>query len=123
MMSLEKLNYWADSYIKFQEKQEVPPSSSEKWWPVWKFYDLNDDNPEICWQVILLIISKTTDENVLGILGAGPLEDLIHSHGPAFVDRIEDEAKNNERFKSVLGNVWESSTEQVWGRIQKILAA
>jgi len=101
----------------------MPPSNSEKWWPVWKFYDLNDDNPEICWQAILLIISKTTDENVLGILGAGPLEDLIHSHGPAFVDRIEGEAKSNARFKSVLGKVWESSTEEVWGRIQKILAS
>ncbi len=54
------------------------------------------------------------------MLAAGPLEDLIEYHGPDFIGRIEDEARRSAIFRELLGEVWESSTPEVWGRIEKL---
>ena len=51
------------------------------------------------------------------MLAAGPLEDLIHSHGPEFIEKIEEEARVNREFKLLLRGVWESSTEEIWNRV------
>lgn len=40
------------------------------------------------------------------VLAAVVLEDLMKRHGEELVDRIEAEAKRNERFKWALGVVW-----------------
>jgi hypothetical protein len=54
---------------------------------------------------------------VLGALAAGELEDLIEYHGPAFIERIEQEAARDPRFRCLLCGVWRSSTPQVWARV------
>jgi len=37
---------------------------------------------------------------------AGEIEDFIMAHAPAFIDRIEAEARSNGRFKEALAGVW-----------------
>lgn len=123
MMSVDKMEQWADSYIEFQKKEVMPSSNSDEWWPVRKFYDMNEDHPELCWHVILLILDKTDNENVLDMLAVGPLEDLIDSHGETFIDKIEAEASQNIKFLNALSKVWQSSTPDVWRRIQVILSS
>ena len=81
--------------------------------------DLVEEDPDACWQAILTILGRQPPERVLGILAAGPLEDLIQYHGPDFIERIESEACKNPAFKQLLGGVWKSSTEEVWARVQK----
>jgi hypothetical protein len=73
---------------------------------------------EELWQGILEVLSRNPSETVLGMLAAGPLEDLIHYHGPAYVEAIELEARRNPSFRHLLGGVWESSTPEVWHRIE-----
>lgn len=55
---------------------------------------------------------------MIGILAAGPLEDLIHAWGPAFIDRIEVQAHRDLAFRHLLGGVWRSSSEEIWKRIE-----
>ena len=74
--------------------------------------------PEDIWRFILTVLAKDTSANVIELLSAGELEDLLADHGEAFIDRIEAEAKSNPMFASLLGGVWRSSiTEEVWNRV------
>jgi hypothetical protein len=39
-------------------------------------------------------------------LAAGPLEDLLSMHGPAFIDRIEQAESNSTDFRELLVGQW-----------------
>jgi len=56
---------------------------------------------------------------VIGNLAAGTLEDLIHGHGPEFIERIELEVRRNPSFGHLLRGVLESSTPEISFRVRK----
>src|SRR6266516_7201622 len=67
------------------------------------------ERPEEAWEVILAILARAAaDGRVVGILAAGPLEDLLVSHGPAFIDRVEERAQIDSDFKPLLGSVYQN---------------
>jgi hypothetical protein len=117
-MKNAELLQWVEAYIAAQEQGGVD-GDHPLWWAIDRFFELMHEHPEDCWQAILAVLDTTNSESVLGILGAGPLEDLIHEHGPEFIDRIEFEARENPPFKALLASVWESSTPEVWTRVQR----
>ena len=95
----------------------------KNWWAIEKLMQLSHENPELLWGVILKIIEKASDEDerLLGNLAAGPLEDLMRSHGERFIDRVEQEANSNPRFKSCLGGVWlDSEDTNAWRKFYEI---
>jgi hypothetical protein len=47
---------------------------------------------------------KPDDEGVT--VGCGPLEDLLHEHGDAVVDRVELFARQSPSFAKALSHVW-----------------
>lgn len=116
-MDKNNIEEWATSYISFEEKPTPKNDDDPAWWPVRQFYELVHEKPELCWDAILKILESTSNEEILSGLAAGPLEDLIEEHGPAFIERIEREALQNAKFKKLLRGVWKSSTEQIWERI------
>lgn len=65
--------------------------------------DLRAEDPERALAIILEVLKIETNPNMLSYLAAGPLEDLITLET---IDMIEAEAKNNERFRWLLGGVW-----------------
>jgi hypothetical protein len=77
------------------------------------------EQAEQAWLAILEVLSRSPSQEVIGILAAGPLEDLVEDWGIEFVDRIEHEARRNSAFRYLLGGVWQSSTLEVWSRIEK----
>jgi hypothetical protein len=60
---------------------------------------------DLAWDLVLELVCQSPDDE-LGNTAAGPLEDLVKRHGEELVDRIEAEAKRDERFKWALGVVW-----------------
>jgi len=76
--------------------------------------------PEAAWDIILDIMNNTKDEFTLSCLAAGALEDLIRHHGPGFIERIEQQARSDARFKELLCGVWRGSTPEVWARIEAL---
>jgi hypothetical protein len=79
------------------------------------------DKPKECWGVVLNILSRTNDEWVLTNLAAGPVESLLANHGEMTICWIEDEAKKNQRFRMMLGDVWRNLiSDEVWQRIQRV---
>ncbi|MGW8392015.1 DUF6869 domain-containing protein [Pseudoduganella sp. HUAS MS19] len=91
----------------------------------WAFMEPVDevrDNPERAWEYILFAAKdhRFSDHDV-GIMAAGALEDLLSCHGPAFIDRVEQEAKKNRRFAWMLGGVWKSEmSDETWARVQAV---
>ncbi|MDY0747406.1 hypothetical protein SNE35_23080 [Paucibacter sp. R3-3] len=78
-------------------------------------------HPEQAWQCILAVVADARCEPFLGLLAAGPMEDLLGYHGPAFIDRVESEARANQLFAWMLGGVWQCQiTDEIWARVQKV---
>ncbi|WP_460198921.1 DUF6869 domain-containing protein [Xanthomonas campestris pv. passiflorae] len=57
---------------------------------------------EESWAAILAILAKNPPSSVIGVLAAGPLEDLIQDSGLRYIERIELEARRNPGFRHYL---------------------
>ncbi len=86
-------------------------------------HDLSKDAPEIVWAAILEILQRDLTAEQEALLAAGPLEDLLSSHGSVLIDRVEQQAKQNPRFNHLLGGVWQlEMTPEIWERVQRVRA-
>jgi len=112
----DDLRAWADAYIEGQQDPSILQEGNPFWWAVNKFWD---SSAEDCWLAILQILSKDPPPAVVGVLAAGPLEDLIHDQGLQFIERIETEARRNAAFRRLLCGVWKSSSPEIWARVLK----
>lgn len=116
----KRIEGWADAYINAQLDPGLLRGDHPLWWAV---EDLmlpqEPEHAEDCWRVILRVLAQEPPEKVLGILAAGPLEDLIERHGALFIDRIEEEAKIDPAFRELLRGVWESGQHEIWARVQR----
>ena len=86
-----------------------------------KLVDLVLDEPEEAWEIVLEILRNGHHPRVLEALAAGPLEDLLSKHGPTFIERFEEQAKQDPQFKDLLGGVWKHTMrDDIWERLQKV---
>ncbi len=77
--------------------------------------------PERALRLILQILQRDHASEVIAILAAGPLEDLLSGHGPKMIDAIEEEARQNPKFAFLLGGVWPSDIDSdVWRRVELV---
>jgi hypothetical protein len=76
---------------------------------------------EHAWQAILATVADARPKPFLGVLAAGPVEGLLGCHRPAFIERVEREARLNPLFAWMLGGVWQCQiTDEIWARVQKV---
>ena len=98
----------------------------------WALVDLTWDDPETAWEAIKAVIRHyqledyysvhaTEAQTVVGLLAAGPLEDLLSREGASFITAIELEAKSDKRFAWAVGGAWQSTTpDDIWARVQRV---
>ncbi|MBB5204872.1 hypothetical protein HNQ51_002186 [Inhella inkyongensis] len=122
-MTEQDFHAWATAYIEAQSQADHINEKHPMWWPIGKFFDLQREHPEDCWRAILAVLDLQPSEKVLGMLAAGPLEDLIEDHGEQFIERIEIEARRRSDFRSLLRGVWKSSTLEIWARVERACEA
>ena len=90
-------------------------------WAIIELDNMADAAPEKAWPLILNILEGDQSNEVLQSLSAGPIEDLLVSHGDDFIDRIEAEAGKNKAFKKCLGGVWKSDMDDpIWKRVEAV---
>lgn len=98
-----------------------PAEKKQYDWACMEPVDDAREDPERAWSFILLALKTPRCEQHLGVLAAGPLEDLLSHHGAEFIGRVEVEAKADPKFAHVLGGVWQSQmTDEVWRRVQAV---
>jgi hypothetical protein len=56
-------------------------------------------------------------------VGAGLLEDLCQDHGVQFINRIEEQAKSDPKFKVALGEVWLNSLYAPKAIVERLVVA
>lgn len=122
----EQANAWIE-YSRFSDSDKMPEDIRERGW---NLYECARTDPSFAWEAIkeivgrysenaLFIDSSTEAKEILGNLGAGPLEDLLAKHGEALIDEVEAEANRDRRFFWTLACVWQNSmSNELWARVQ-----
>ena len=64
-----------------------------------------DGSAEEAWTITTELVRAAPDE-LLGFIGAGPVEDLVNRFGGELIDWIEGEARRDPRFQDALGAIW-----------------
>lgn len=72
-------------------------------------YDVLSDLVSIGSPDVVSLLADLVDAGPSGssavIVGTGPLEDLIHEHGDAFIDELETLARRRPTFRAALSSV------------------
>jgi len=112
---------------RFYQQQLPTPAEHNcnlpEFWAVAMLNELAHNEPDTAWLLILELIRQPLSDDAFGCLAAGPLNSLIEYHGPALIERVEDEARANPAFRRLLGGVWESGTPDVWARVERVRGA
>jgi hypothetical protein len=99
----------------------MDPSSDDELIEVWLRYDraqdpadfwardrvntIVHDDPKRAWHLICGLVGRASDDQ-LGSIGVGPIEDLVHEHHAAVIDKIAKEARRDVRFRAALTWMW-----------------
>jgi ABC-type nitrate/sulfonate/bicarbonate transport system substrate-binding protein len=88
-------------------------------WASSKVIDLALEHPEELWDFILEVLKRDPPDEVIEVLAAGPLEDYIAKLGDSVIERVEQQAASDPKFRSLLGGVWRNNiSDDVWRRVQ-----
>src|SRR4051812_4994734 len=93
-------------YVALQHAPDGSQAYRDSFWAYDEIYRLIHDDPAGALKLILLILANDDSPPVFQVLAAGPLEDLLDFHGEAVITTIEEEARRNPKFRSLLRGVW-----------------
>jgi hypothetical protein len=120
-MNEAELNAIVDAWVAGQEAEPGAPQYGSDWSAVSQVlgWAVPGSEPELLWRFILAAYRRQLSGHIFGMLAAGPLEDLLSYYGREYIERVEALAREDERFRLLLGGVWRlGMTEEVWGRVQ-----
>ena len=102
-----------------KDAQECDTAPAKAWEAM---TNLPDDDPERAWTLLLRVIALADPEDgTLCSAGADCLENLFRTHGARFIDRIEDRARQDPKFRQALACVW-ADEEPLRPRLDQLLA-
>ncbi|WP_449466253.1 DUF6869 domain-containing protein [Stenotrophomonas humi] len=73
--------------------------------------ELPRKQPNLCLAVILEVLGRidaSSPNQLLGMLAAGPLEDLLNHNGDAVLAEVDLLARRDPGFRLLLNGVWDS---------------
>lgn len=111
----------AKSWITLHKVSEESKAYEENFWAYDRLCELCEENPDVSWKIIDAIRSLDSSDLILSNLAAGPLEDLLSSHGEEIITHLEKAAVDDRQLRKLLGAVWQNAiSEDVWSRIKSI---
>jgi len=98
----------ADAWCRYQARPHLAGFEDDDpdWWGVFLLTDPDFWTDELRVRTVIdLLVERATGDEVLGAIGAGPLEDFISDdeHGLVW---IEQRAAASDRFREALRHVW-----------------
>lgn len=110
----------ASAFITFAEAEKDSEAYEANAWAYDQLSRMSFDQPQKAWHIILDVLSKKPTSDVIELLAAGPLEDLLVENGGLVIDDIERCAKSDSKVAMLLGGVWQSEMDLgLWKRIEK----
>lgn len=111
----------AAAYIAFAHAAEDSAEYEANFWAFERFADLCLEQPDEAWHAILDVLSHDPNPRVIGMLAAGPMEELLVHHGAVIIDRVEERARNDRLVATLLGGVWKKGIkDDVWKRVEAV---
>ena len=78
------------------------------------------DDPEKAFAYVILGASRSDDAAFLGLLGCGPLEDVLDDPSEELLERVIAEARKSDRFRWLLSHPFKAAVApRVWDAIEK----
>jgi hypothetical protein len=119
-----ELEALADSWIRYQQVALRQPSGVDDqadFAPVMVVSELARRDPQSTIALIRSVLSKTSDEEMLAVLAAGPLEDVLAKHGAEVIQEVERAAHEDHRFRELLFGVWRNAIDAAtWERVERL---
>jgi len=118
----QEIRRLAGAWVSFHREPSRAKENSEYFWAWKRLQELINEDPRGAWRVIDSIRHlDTCSDQVLGSLGAGPLEDLLARHGSDFIEQVENLARQDPQFRRLLGVVWQNKIpDDLWRRIKAV---
>jgi hypothetical protein len=119
-MTQDEVLALADAWIGFWLSEDGSPEREATAWAT-DLYELEYNDPETLWLLILAIHAKNQSTRIQQLLSAGPVENLLGKHRESFIDRIESKARQDPAFAKLLGGVWKYTiSDRIWLRLQAV---
>ena len=78
------------------------------------------NDPEKAFAYVIIAAARTDDAAFLGLLGCGPLEDVLRDPSAELLERIVAEARKSARFRWLLSNPFKVAiAEKAWLAIER----
>lgn len=113
-MTDEEISTRADAWIRYYLAPKKSKDEQENSWAI-DTWDLEHDDPEAVWLLILAILHKDSSIWVKAVLSAGLVENLLDLFGPDFIDRIEIAARRDPKFAHMLGGCGQAVCRKISG--------
>lgn len=111
-----------EAFVRHEPR--IPSKAGQSWPEEWEdgwsgdaLPFLTHADPDEAWALCLELLAVSADPDWAATIGAFIVEELLHEHGDAFIDRIEDEAAKNERLQMALPIARWMVPEQLMARV------
>jgi hypothetical protein len=97
----------AAAWVEIMARSDLDKERDDNWTALFDFQsELISNDPLAALELVKAILEIDDNPNVLGLLAAGMLEDLIPEEDGPVIDAVVAEAARNPRFRELLGGVW-----------------
>jgi hypothetical protein len=110
----------ARAWVAMHKAEKGSEARDANFWAYMSLDELRDGDLERYWKIINEIKRIDDSDFMLSNLAAGPIEDVLVNSGSIFIERIEECAKADERFRAMLGMVWKNDIpDDIWERVER----
>ena len=111
----------ATSWIKMWGYDVNDPQREQFDWVADFEYDAVYENPDLALDLVLEILRQDPSSDIIEVLAAGPLEQVLAENGSSIIERVESTARMNPNFAHLLGGVWQNSmSDEIWKRVKNV---
>lgn len=108
-------------WIAYQQEAHADDNTDIHWTDDYLINLLLKNEFDTLWEFVMRVYRRGLSQAVIGILAAGPLEDVLAARGEEYIGRVDILAANDQRFRYLLGGVWQNSmSSEVWERVCKV---
>lgn len=111
----------AHAYVRLQRLQAGTPEYEECFWAFDALEELTRQAPAQFVDQIDRVLALEAGDDLVGLLGAGPLEDFLSLHGDEYGHEVFAKIRQDVNWRRMARMVWRRTiSESVWQELQRL---